>query len=72
MANSPDVVIYKYGRYLYDNLILFCPGTEDFTTLDAAGISNFVEKVGDSVHHQSGHLKCCWQTGVCATHSGRY
>lgn len=45
LANSPDVVIYKYGEYVYDNVLLMCPGTEDFATLDIPSIVTFVEKV---------------------------
>jgi hypothetical protein len=53
LANSPDVVIFKYGEYLYDNLLLLCPGTDDFATLDIPGIVTFVEKVSSlsTVYH---------------------
>jgi hypothetical protein len=39
------VVIYKFGVYLYDNMLLFAPHVEEFATLDVAGVAAFVEAV---------------------------
>jgi oligosaccharyltransferase complex subunit beta len=49
LANSPDVVLYKYGEPVYDNLFLFAPSIQEFATLTAAAISGFVQKGGNLI-----------------------
>jgi len=52
LANSPDVLLSKYGEPLYDNLIYFAPGTSEFTSpsLEGAGaIAAFVEGGGNVI-----------------------
>ena len=47
LANSPDVVLYKYGQPSYDNLLLFAPSTVEFAALDAASIASFMAQGGN-------------------------
>ena len=44
LSNS-QVVLYKYSEPLFDNLVLFCPTTEDLPSVGVEGISYFIEHV---------------------------
>lgn len=48
LADAADVMLQRYGEYLYDNLIYFAPSTEEFATLDITAITRFVEAVSES------------------------
>lgn len=46
-AESPDLIISKYGEFLFDNIIMFCPEVKDFNTIKFEDISEFVENGGN-------------------------
>ncbi|XVF67392.1 hypothetical protein PTKIN_Ptkin10aG0117100 [Pterospermum kingtungense] len=50
LADDPKIALQRYGQYLYDALILFCPSTERFGgSIDAAAIVNFVDSGHDLI-----------------------
>ncbi|XP_022744946.1 dolichyl-diphosphooligosaccharide--protein glycosyltransferase 48 kDa subunit-like isoform X1 [Durio zibethinus] len=50
LADDPKIALQRYGQYLYDALILFCPSTERFRgSIDLAAIINFVDSGHDLI-----------------------
>lgn len=50
LADDPKIGLQRYGQYLYDGLILFCPATERFGgSLDQAAILDFVDSGHDLI-----------------------
>uniref|UniRef100_A0A2P2K1M5 Dolichyl-diphosphooligosaccharide--protein glycosyltransferase 48 kDa subunit n=1 Tax=Rhizophora mucronata TaxID=61149 RepID=A0A2P2K1M5_RHIMU len=50
LADDPSVGLQRYGRYLYDVLILFCPSVERFKgAIDPAAILDFVDSGHDLI-----------------------
>ncbi|KAK8558719.1 hypothetical protein V6N13_098359 [Hibiscus sabdariffa] len=50
LADDPKIALQRYGQYLYDALILFCPSVERFGgSIDVAAIINFVDSGHDLV-----------------------
>ncbi|KAK7257924.1 hypothetical protein RIF29_32254 [Crotalaria pallida] len=50
LADDPKISLQRYGHYLYDALILFCPSVERFgVSIDAAAILNFVDSGHDLI-----------------------
>ncbi|CAD7090153.1 unnamed protein product [Hermetia illucens] len=60
LADDPNLVISKYGEYLYKNLILFAPSVEEFGgELSANKIVNFIDEGGNvlvAVSEKSGFV----------------
>ncbi|MBA0601653.1 hypothetical protein Gorai_004825, partial [Gossypium raimondii] len=50
LADDPKIALQRYGQYLYDALILFCPSVERFGgSIDVAAIVNFVDSGHDLI-----------------------
>ncbi|KAM4089016.1 hypothetical protein ACB094_07G117300 [Castanea mollissima] len=50
LADDPKIGLHRYGQYLYDALILFCPTTERFGgSIDLAAILDFVDSGHDLI-----------------------
>lgn len=50
LADDPKIALQRYGQYLYDALILFCPTIERFGgSVDLAGILDFVDSGHDLI-----------------------
>lgn len=50
LADDPKITLQRYGQYLYDALILFCPTIERFGgSVDLAGILDFVDSGHDLI-----------------------
>ncbi|KAB1199016.1 Dolichyl-diphosphooligosaccharide--protein glycosyltransferase 48 kDa subunit [Morella rubra] len=50
LADDPKIGLQRYGQYLYDGLILFCPTTERFGgSIDLAAILDFVDSGHDLI-----------------------
>ncbi|KAL4319002.1 hypothetical protein GQ457_18G015610 [Hibiscus cannabinus] len=50
LADDPKIALQRYGQYLYDALILFCPSIERFGgSIDVAAIIDFVDSGHDLV-----------------------
>ncbi|XP_054776431.1 dolichyl-diphosphooligosaccharide--protein glycosyltransferase 48 kDa subunit [Prosopis cineraria] len=50
LADDPKISLQRYGQYLYDGLILFCPTIERFGgSIDAAAILDFVDSGHDLI-----------------------
>ncbi|KAK4258685.1 hypothetical protein QN277_005108 [Acacia crassicarpa] len=50
LADDPKISLQRYGQYLYDGLILFCPTIERFGgSIDAASILDFVDSGHDLI-----------------------
>ncbi|XWS63041.1 hypothetical protein CRYUN_Cryun06bG0062800 [Craigia yunnanensis] len=50
LADDPKIALQRYGQYLYDALILFCPSVERFGgSIDPAAIINFVDSGHDLI-----------------------
>nr|POE83101.1 dolichyl-diphosphooligosaccharide--protein glycosyltransferase 48 kda subunit [Quercus suber] len=50
LADDPKIGLHRYGQYLYDGLILFCPTTERFGgSIDLAAILDFVDSGHDLI-----------------------
>ncbi|KAF7840919.1 dolichyl-diphosphooligosaccharide--protein glycosyltransferase 48 kDa subunit [Senna tora] len=50
LADDPKISLQRYGQYLYDALILFCPTIERFGgSIDAAAILDFVDSGHDLI-----------------------
>ncbi|XP_059433890.1 dolichyl-diphosphooligosaccharide--protein glycosyltransferase 48 kDa subunit [Corylus avellana] len=50
LADDPKIALQRYGQYLYDGLILFCPTTERFGgSVDLAAILDFVDSGHDLI-----------------------
>ncbi|XVF01436.1 hypothetical protein REPUB_Repub04eG0089000 [Reevesia pubescens] len=50
LADDPKIALQRYGQYLYDALILFCPSIERFGgSVDVAAIINFVDSGHDLI-----------------------
>ncbi|CAH9086989.1 unnamed protein product, partial [Cuscuta epithymum] len=50
LANDTSISVQRYGKYLYDGLILFSPSVEKFGgSLDLAAILDFVDSGGDLI-----------------------
>ncbi|KAE8691508.1 Dolichyl-diphosphooligosaccharide--protein glycosyltransferase 48 kDa subunit [Hibiscus syriacus] len=50
LSDDPKVALQRYGQYLYDALILFCPSVERFGgSIDVAAIINFVDSGHDLI-----------------------
>ncbi|WRX14828.1 Dolichyl-diphosphooligosaccharide--protein glycosyltransferase 48kDa subunit - like 2 [Theobroma cacao] len=50
LADDPKIALQRYGQYLYDALILFCPSIERFGgSIDLAAIINFVDSGHDLI-----------------------
>ncbi|MBA0667357.1 hypothetical protein Goklo_000457 [Gossypium klotzschianum] len=50
LADDPKIALQRYGQYLYDALILFCPSVERFGgSVDVAAIINFVDSGHDLI-----------------------
>ncbi|KAE8687706.1 Dolichyl-diphosphooligosaccharide--protein glycosyltransferase 48 kDa subunit [Hibiscus syriacus] len=50
LADDPKIALQRYGQYLYDALILFCPSVERFGgSIDVASIINFVDSGHDLI-----------------------
>ncbi|KAE8698561.1 Dolichyl-diphosphooligosaccharide--protein glycosyltransferase 48 kDa subunit [Hibiscus syriacus] len=48
LSDDPKLALQRYGQYLYDALILFCPSVERFGgSIDVAAIINFVDSGHD-------------------------
>ncbi|XP_065857635.1 dolichyl-diphosphooligosaccharide--protein glycosyltransferase 48 kDa subunit-like [Euphorbia lathyris] len=50
LAHEPNIALHRYGLYLYDALILFCPTVDRFGgSIDVSGILNFVDAGHDLI-----------------------
>ncbi|XWS54636.1 hypothetical protein CRYUN_Cryun10bG0105600 [Craigia yunnanensis] len=50
LADDPKIALQRYGQYIYDALILFCPSIERFGgSIDLAAIINFVDSGHDLI-----------------------
>ncbi|XP_018849589.1 dolichyl-diphosphooligosaccharide--protein glycosyltransferase 48 kDa subunit-like isoform X2 [Juglans regia] len=50
LADDPKIGLQRYGQYLYDGLILFCPTTDRFGgSIDLAAILDFVDSGHDLI-----------------------
>ncbi|XP_073151704.1 dolichyl-diphosphooligosaccharide--protein glycosyltransferase 48 kDa subunit-like [Henckelia pumila] len=50
LADDPKIALQRYGKYLYDGLILFCPTVDRFGgSIDAASILEFVDSGNDLI-----------------------
>lgn len=50
LAEDPNIGLQRYGQYLYDALVLFCPSVERFGgSLDVASIVDFVDSGHDLI-----------------------
>ncbi|XP_039002772.1 dolichyl-diphosphooligosaccharide--protein glycosyltransferase 48 kDa subunit-like [Hibiscus syriacus] len=50
LADDPKIALQRYGRYLYDALILFCPSVERFGgSIDLAAIIDFFDSGHDLI-----------------------
>uniref|UniRef100_A0A2N9ED59 Dolichyl-diphosphooligosaccharide--protein glycosyltransferase 48 kDa subunit n=1 Tax=Fagus sylvatica TaxID=28930 RepID=A0A2N9ED59_FAGSY len=50
LADDPKIGLHRYGQYIYDGLILFCPTTERFGgSIDLAAILDFVDSGHDLI-----------------------
>ncbi|XP_012464237.1 dolichyl-diphosphooligosaccharide--protein glycosyltransferase 48 kDa subunit [Gossypium raimondii] len=50
LTDDPKIALQRYGQYLYDALILFCPSVERFGgSVDVAAIINFVDSGHDLI-----------------------
>ncbi|XP_039058606.1 dolichyl-diphosphooligosaccharide--protein glycosyltransferase 48 kDa subunit-like [Hibiscus syriacus] len=50
LADDPKISLQRYGQYLYDALILFCPAAERFGgSIDVAAIVNFIDSGHDLI-----------------------
>ena len=47
LAQAEDLVLEKYGEYIYDNLVYFAPTVEELATLELTSITAFVEAVSE-------------------------
>ena len=47
-ADDSSISLKKYGSFLYDHLVLFCPTVEEFGgSLNVEGITEFVDAGGN-------------------------
>jgi oligosaccharyltransferase complex subunit beta len=46
-AESPDLLLKKFGEYLYDNVIIFAPTIEEFNTITPEDILEFTNNGGN-------------------------
>jgi oligosaccharyltransferase complex subunit beta len=46
-AESPDLLIKKFGEYLFDNIVLFAPTVEEFNTITPDDILDFIARGGN-------------------------
>jgi len=46
-AESDVITLEKYGEYLFDNIMFFCPGVDDFPAFKTTDIMKFVEQGGN-------------------------
>lgn len=50
LADDPNIGLQRYGQYLYDALVLFCPSVERFGgSIDVASIVDFVDSGHDLI-----------------------
>ncbi|XWS39833.1 hypothetical protein CRYUN_Cryun18bG0088400 [Craigia yunnanensis] len=50
LADDPKIALQRYGQYLYDALILFCPSIDRFGgSIDLPAITNFVDSGHDLI-----------------------
>ncbi|CAK9142600.1 unnamed protein product [Ilex paraguariensis] len=50
LADDPDIALQRYGQYVYDALILFCPTIERFGgSIDSSAILDFVDSGHDLI-----------------------
>ncbi|KAK4803953.1 hypothetical protein SAY86_003770 [Trapa natans] len=50
LADDPKIALQRYGQYLYDGLVLFCPTVERFGgSIDQASILDFVDTGHDLI-----------------------
>ena len=48
-ASAPNLVLKKYGEYLYDNIVFFAPEVEEFSKITFDDVSEFIEKGGNVI-----------------------
>ena len=46
-AESSELSLKKFGEYIYDNIILFAPSTEDFSAITFDEITDFTSNGGN-------------------------
>lgn len=46
-ASAPNLVLKKFGEFLYDNIVFFAPEIEEFNRITFDDISEFLEKGGN-------------------------
>lgn len=50
-ADDSNLVLSKYGEYLYDNLIIFAPSVEEFGgAVSVEAIADFIDGGGKGFH----------------------
>ncbi|TRY62574.1 hypothetical protein TCAL_00475 [Tigriopus californicus] len=55
-ADDPNLVLKKYGEFLYDHLVLFCPTVEEFGgSLSVEAITDFIDQGGNVLVAGSTH-----------------
>ncbi|KAJ4832140.1 Dolichyl-diphosphooligosaccharide--protein glycosyltransferase 48 kDa subunit [Turnera subulata] len=56
LANDPTLALHRYGQYLYDALLLFCPSATEFGgSVNLAGILEFVDSGHDLIIAADAH-----------------
>ena len=46
-SDSKEVVLLKYGDYVYDNIVLFAPSTDEFSDITFESILDFINAGGN-------------------------
>jgi len=46
-TESQDLLLKKYGEYLYDNIVLFAPEVEEFNTIQFEDVTEFISQGGN-------------------------
>lgn len=48
VADDPNIVLKRYGEFLYDHVILFSPSVEEFGgSLSVEGMTDFIDHGGN-------------------------
>jgi len=55
-SSSPNLVLMKYGEYLYDNIVLFSPSVDDFNSITFDNILEFVNAGGNLLVSSDGEI----------------
>lgn len=55
-AGSSKLSLKKFGEYLYDNIILFAPTTEDFGAINFDDITEFTSQGGNILMAVNGEM----------------